>query len=248
MAEDSEVDRLYQLPLVSFTDERNALAKKLGRPAIKQLVKPSVPAWAVNLLYWRDRGVYVRLVKASEKLRAEHRKLLGGKPSEIREAEKAHRDAIREAGERVKKILADEGETPTAATMTAVTETLQSLPGADAPGRLVRPLRPTGFEALSGVSARPAGAPTFRVVRKTDAESKREAAALEKQREQEERERQRLAAKEKREAQAELARTEAAVTRARAALEKAEEAAEKLRAEFNAATKAYHRARLRARE
>jgi hypothetical protein len=247
MADDPEVDRLYQLPLDSFTTERNALAKKLGQPAIKQLAKPSVPAWAVNQLYWKDRRVYERLIKASERLRVEHRRLLAGKPADVREAEKTHREAIRVAGEEIKRILADSGDAASPATMTAVTETLQSLPGADSPGRLARPLRPTGFEALSGVSARPAGAPTLRVVRKSGAESKREAAALEKQREKEERERERLAEKEKREAQAELARTEAAVNRARAALEKAEAAAEKLRAEFNEASKAHHRARLRAR-
>ena len=247
MADDAEVDRLYQLPLESFTNERNQLAKKLGKPAIKQLVKPSVPAWAVNQLFWKNRRVYDRLVKASEQLRAEHRKLLSGKSSDIREAEKSHRDAIREAAERIKEILSAGGEAASPATMSAVTETLQTLPTADPPGHLVRPLRPTGFEALSGVPARPAGAPTLRVVRKSDAESKREAAALEKQREKDERERQRLAEKEQREAQAELARTEAALDRARAALEKAEATAEKLRAEFNAATKAHQRARLRAR-
>lgn len=248
MADDRDVDRLYQLPLESFTDERNAMAKKLGRPDIKQLVKPSAPAWAVNQLYWKARSVYDRLVKASERLRAEHRKLLGGKPSDIREAEKTHRDAIREASEQIKEILSEGGETASPATMTAVTETLQALPSGDPPGRLVRPLRPSGFEALSGVSARPVGAPTFRVVRKSDPESKREAEALEKQREKEDRERQRLAEKEKREAKAELTRAEAALNRARTALEKAEETAEKLRAEFNAATKAHQRARLRARE
>ena len=61
MADDPEVARLYQLPLDSFTNERNALAKKLGQPAIKQLAKPSVPAWAVNQLFWRHRTEFDRL-------------------------------------------------------------------------------------------------------------------------------------------------------------------------------------------
>jgi hypothetical protein len=63
----AEIDRLYQLPLGEFTPARNALAKELGKTdaRIKNLQKPNVPAWAVNQLYWRERPLYDRLIKAS---------------------------------------------------------------------------------------------------------------------------------------------------------------------------------------
>lgn len=244
---DSEIDRLYQLPLDAFTSARNDLAKRLNRPTVKDLQKPSVAAWAVNQLYWQHRPTYDRLTKASDRLRAEHRKLLAGKASDIRDAETAHREAVGEAGEKVKGVLTAGGETASPATMMAVTETLQSLPGADAPGRLSRPLKPMGFEALAGVGVRPSQIPpNLRVVETPAALSKRDV-AREKQREKEEKERQHRAEKERREAQAEVARTEAVVKRARAAVEQAEAALETRRGELAKATTAQQRARLRAR-
>src|SRR5437773_10087717 len=61
VALESEVDRLYQLPLSEFTAARNALAKTLkGDEAarVRALAKPTVVPWAVNQLYWRDRKIY----------------------------------------------------------------------------------------------------------------------------------------------------------------------------------------------
>lgn len=163
---DDEIDALYQLPLAEFTASRNALAKRAGRtdPPIKDLEKPSVAAWAVNQLYWHERPVYERLIETAERLRAEHRKLLAGKPSEIREAEKAHRDAIRAATETVRRIVTGSAQAASAATMVAVGETLEALPAAEAPGRLTHPLRPMGFEALAGVAVRAVSPPRLRLV------------------------------------------------------------------------------------
>jgi hypothetical protein len=248
--EDRAIDELFQLPLDEFTPARNALAKRLGRSKIKDLQKPNIAAWAVNQLYWRHRPVFERLMKASEQLRAEHRKLLAGKSSDIREAEKAHREIVREAVDQIKGLLSAAHQAATPGTMTAVAETLEALPGGDPPGRLTRPLKPRGFEALSGVTLSPTR-PVLRVVNKPGAVSPRDAARekeQEKQREKEERERQRAAEKEAREAKAEVARTEAAVQRARAAVEKAEKRVDELRAELDRAKAAYHRARMRARQ
>lgn len=243
---DAEIDALYRLPLDAFTAARNALAKRLGRPTIKDLGKPSVPAWAVNQLFWEHRAVYDRLVKASERLRGEHRKLLAGKTPDLRDAEGVHRDAMREAAETIKGLLAAAGDPASPATMTAVSETLQSLPGAERPGRLTRPLKPLGFEALSGVSiGRSADRAPLRVVR---GENARQDAAREKQRAKEEAERLRQIDQERKAAKAELGRAEAAVARAREAVEKAEAVLEEKRAELDTAKRAHHRARLRARE
>src|SRR5579872_3059426 len=65
---EAEIDRLYQLPLDEFTEARNAVAKDAGGEAgrVRALGKPSVPAWIVNQLYWRDRPTWDALIAAAE--------------------------------------------------------------------------------------------------------------------------------------------------------------------------------------
>lgn len=159
---DDEIDRLYQRPLEEFTAARNALAKEVRgaeATAVRRLQKPSVTAWAVNQLYWQKRRVYDQLISAADHLRAAHRALLAGKSGDLHKAEAAHRDAVRAATEAVRDILRQAGESYTQATMIAVDETLDALPSTEeAPGRLTRPLKRMGFEALSGVTPRPGAA------------------------------------------------------------------------------------------
>jgi hypothetical protein len=250
---DAQLDRLYQLPLDEFTSARNALAKELERPTIKDLEKPNIAAWAVNQLHWKERAAYNQLIRAGERLRAEHRKLLAGQPSEIREAEKGHRDAVRNAVQKIRSLLKDSGHATSDATMAAVQETLEALPTDDRPGRLTRPLKPAGFEALAGVSLRearrqtdakrptPDRSPLKLVKSATDQKRQQDEA---KQREKEERarkERQREAAKA-------LKTAEAAMLRAEEAVKNAERALGELRAKRDHAVSDYQRARLRARE
>ena len=158
---DAELDKLYQLPLNEFTPARNALAKQAGADGaeIKALTKPSAPAWAVNQLYWQSRKVYDALLKASERLRAAHHGLLAGKATDVPKAEAEHREALRAAVQEVRRLLGEAGESASEQTMTGVSETLEALPAGDeAPGRLTRPLKRMGFEALAGVSPRAPGA------------------------------------------------------------------------------------------
>ena len=158
---DQEIDKLYQLPAKEFTPARNALAKTAGPRAaeVKVLQKPSAPAWAVNQLYWQSRDVYDALIKASERLRAAHRSLLSGKQVDVHAVETEHRDKLRAAVQEVRRLMADADEQASEQTMVAVNETLEALPGGDeAPGRLTRPLKRMGFEALAGVPARAPGA------------------------------------------------------------------------------------------
>ncbi len=152
---DDPIDRLYQIDLEAFVAERNALAKSSGRADVKSLQKPSVPAWAVNQLYWRHRGLFDRLVQAAEAMRDAHRRALSGKAADIRSAEATHREAVREAVAAARKVLEGAGDPVTPATLEAVTRTLEALPAPEANGRLVRPLAPAGFEALAGLAARP---------------------------------------------------------------------------------------------
>jgi DNA repair exonuclease SbcCD ATPase subunit len=122
-----------------------------GAGTVKSLEKPNAPAWAVNQLYWTRRKTFDRLMDAAGKLRATHSQLLSGKRADVAAAEAAHRDALKTAVAEVREILSQAGDPATTATMTAVTDTLQALPGPERPGRLARPLKPRGFEALAGL-------------------------------------------------------------------------------------------------
>jgi hypothetical protein len=222
----AEIDSLYQLPLDQFTPERNALAKRAGKadPSIKALEKPNIAAWAVNQLYWRERGTYDALIGAAEALRAEHRNLLAGKSSDVRTAERAHRDAVRAATERIKSLLGGAEQAATPATLNAVSETLAALPADVHPGRLTKPLKPMGFEALSDVPARPLSAlsakPTARTLTAvpSPAERKQEEAAAKRAAEAAAREE----AREKERLIAEMKKAKAAHEKAAAAVAKAE--------------------------
>jgi hypothetical protein len=251
---DTQIDRLYQLPLDEFTAARNALAKDLKRPTIKDLEKPNIAAWAVNQLYWKEHSAYEQLTQAAERLRAEHHKLLTGKVANIREVETAHRDAIRAAADKIKSLLKDGGHAGTEATLAAVQETLEALPSDDHPGRLSRPLKRAGFEALAGIpsstrrdepstSVKAQGSKSggLKLVKSaTDDKREREEA---KRREQEDRDRK----ERQREAEKELKAAEAVMLRAEEAVKKAEKALGELRAKRDEAVSEYQRARMRAR-
>jgi hypothetical protein len=152
---DGEIDRLYQLPLSQFTAERNALAKRAGADAarIRALEKPSVPAWAVNQLYWRDRGEWDALVASAENLRHAHRAVLAGREGDVRAAGQVHDQAV-ESALRATVIILEELKHPvTDATRQGILNTLRALPAEDAqPGRLTGALQPGGFEMLAGLA------------------------------------------------------------------------------------------------
>src|SRR6478672_6890823 len=149
---DQEIDELYQKPLDEFTAARNALAKESGDAAIKKLDKPSLPAWAVNQLYWRERTLFDEVIKTSGQLRTAYKQMLAGKSADVRAAEVFHTEAMRKAKDAIRRILEAAGNKGADAVMTPVAETLDALPTEDPPGRLTKPLRRTGFEALQGVT------------------------------------------------------------------------------------------------
>ena len=232
----SDVDGLYQLPLDQFTPARNALAKRIGKadPSVRSLEKPSVAAWAINQLYWRERPLYDRLMEASERLRAEHRKLLAGKGADVRVAEQAHREAIRAASDSIKNILSNGDQAGTPATLSAVAETLAALPADVVPGRLTRPLKPMGFEALTGVPPRPPqSAPPRRGADTTQRGAPARDPAAEK----------RAAEAARREEAREKERLDADVRRAKAALDKAQAAMARAEEDVAACEKALGEAR-----
>jgi hypothetical protein len=147
---DTEIDRLYQLPLTDFTAARNALARREAGSAadIRALAKPTVPAWAVNQLYWKERPVYERLLERAADLRSTHNAALRGRRTDLRGASRAHDEAFDEALKATLALLSAEGHPVTDATRQAIATTLRALPGAEPPGRLTRQLEPIGFQTL----------------------------------------------------------------------------------------------------
>lgn len=155
---DRQIDELYQLPLDGFTAARNALAKQAGANGaqVKQLEKPNTAAWAVNQLFWQQRKLYDQLIEAASERRDAYRQMLAGKAVDAAHADAEHRAAIRAAAQAARGILEKAGHSPTDAVMTAISETLDALPGAEAPGRLTKSLKRIGFEGLEGVPSAPA--------------------------------------------------------------------------------------------
>ena len=231
---DDAIDTLYQLPLDEFTAARNALAKDSGDGAIKKLEKPTLPAWAVNQLYWRQRKLYDEVIKTSIQVRTAYKKMLAGDKADVRAAETFHAEAMRKAKDAIRRMLEEAGNADSDAVMTPVTETLDALPTTDEPGRLARPLRRTGFEALQGVTitAKPRPIPPKAEPKKAD-ESDRERRKREAEQQETAMNKERLRFAESAEREA-----EAAVDRAKRALERAEKTRERIEKELDEAAAA----------
>jgi hypothetical protein len=183
---ESEIDRLYQLPLDEFTSARNALAKTAGGDAarVRALVKPPVSAWAVNQLYWKKRNIWDSLIAASENARRAHKAVIAGRSGDVRAAGKVHDDAAEAAVKSTLALLEEENHPVTDATKQAITTTIRALPGSEPPGRLTKAVQPGGFEMLAGLSvaagspkaakpapARPAAASSGHTLPKADAKA-----------------------------------------------------------------------------
>ena len=161
------IDGLFQLPLAEFTASRNALAsrlKKAGRgddaEVVKGLAKPSVSAWVVNQLYWRQREAFDRLLSAGERFRTAQSAQLGGQSVDIREPLEARRTALAHLAKLAAATLRDAGHAASPEAMRRITTTLEalsvygSLPDAPPAGRLVDDVDPPGFETLASLVPR----------------------------------------------------------------------------------------------
>ena len=149
---ESELDRLYQLPLSEFTSARDEVAKRLRAEGereqadeIKTLRKPTAAVWLVNQLV-RERPLDVqRLLKAGESLTK----------SQGPEARRAEQRALEQLAKGAREIaeraaigsaaLGKAAETLRAASVTAEGRELLKR------GRLTEELEPPGFEALMGL-------------------------------------------------------------------------------------------------
>ena len=247
---ESQIDELYQKPLDEFTGARNALAKTLsGADAqrVRKLPKPTVVPWAVNQLYWRERGIFERLRKSGERLRAAQIAALKGRAADLRSIADAHRNAVADASQHTLRLAgkADADE------LTRTLEALSLLPELpENPGRLTSPLQPAGFEALAGVvpaataalsrgqqpaaqSKASAEGGALKATAATSAAQKQAAAAA-----------RRVAEAEARRAEADVKKAEAAVEGAAAAESKARQQWERAKRDLADAQHALDRARV----
>lgn len=223
---DAALESLFQAPHAEFVAERKRLAAELsqaGDPAAgKKLDKtrrPSVTAWAVNQLWWKERGTFKDFLRAAERLR----------DADL-SATEAHRKAQAKLRERAATLLGEAGHAATDGTLRRVTTTLAALAAVggfepDAPGTLRFDRDPPGFaavnpRALEKLASRPKPEPTPKAKARDEGPSKAELAA-EKRRV----ERERAVRKAERE------RVDSFIRTTRASLEKQELELQALRAE-----------------
>ncbi len=186
---DEAVATLYQATLGDFVTERKRLASELKAAGDKdaasrfaKLVRPSVSAWVVNQLWWRERGKFDALIAAADRVKAGER-----------EASQLHRQALAELRLAAARSLEEAGNAATDATLRRVTTTLSALAAnggfePDAPGALGADRDPPGFETLGfGASAGPSVEKTARnsAAGPAEASEKRRAAEAEQRRAEE---------------------------------------------------------------
>jgi len=127
--------------------------------AIKSLAKPSIPAWVVNQLYWRDRREFDRLTKAGDQLRmSQQQRLAGhGDQDDLRAAIAARQEAIVALTARAREIMRSAGLAVSPDMQQRVGTTIESLSAygtseaAPRAGRLVEEVAPPGLEALAAL-------------------------------------------------------------------------------------------------
>jgi hypothetical protein len=160
----ADIDALFQVPPAEFTAARNTLAGKLKKAGkddeadrVKAIPKPSLPAWAVNQLYWRHRKAFDQLIEAGERFRKAQGAQLSGKNADLRGPLDARREALSALTRLAASVLKQAGHNATPDLTRRVTTTLEALatygahPGAPPAGRLTDDIDPPGFEALAAL-------------------------------------------------------------------------------------------------
>jgi len=163
---DTEFEHLFTVPPTKFVDERNRIAtalRKAGRPAdaawVKKMAKPTPSVFAANQAVRRDPGSARALLEATERLRnAQVGRISGDAFGEARSAQHRALDRLLEES-RAALLAADMNVSQTVLEKTANNLRWGSLLADTRPlvekGRLLRDVRPPGFEAFTGESLAP---------------------------------------------------------------------------------------------
>jgi hypothetical protein len=170
---DAIADELYGLDPDRFTARRDELAAEARRDGdnaaaatVKAFKRPSISAWAVNMLI-RERGDEVgQLLQVGSHLRDAQARLSGG---ELRDLNKQRQAVVRALAREAKGLAGTRGHPLSGNAERQVEETLsaaladEAAGAAVASGRLIRALEPAGLDAvdLAGATAGP-GSPVPR--------------------------------------------------------------------------------------
>ena len=160
MSVEVERQRLYGLPLAEFTAERNRAARELraqGRredaAAVAGLPKPTLAAWAINMISrTRRREVDLLLDSGKRLYDAQRANLESGERANLDRARRSFDEATVEATSSAREVL---GERATQATLERIAETLRSAAltpeGREllATGLLTKELSSTGWELIA---------------------------------------------------------------------------------------------------
>ena len=164
---------LYAVPLEDFVSARNERAKAVTDGAlaagVKALRKPLAPAWMVNLFARERPDQLAQALALGESLREAQEEL---DAKTLTTLSRQRRTLVKQLARAATELAARSGAHVTAATTEAVEQTLNAAmldagaADAVASGRLVRPLEPSGGDAID-VSDAVAGAVSPRPVRET---------------------------------------------------------------------------------
>jgi hypothetical protein len=121
---ESELDRLYSLPLDEFTSERNSIAmaakddgKDDAAERIKALKKPSVGAWTLNQLAREHSDEIAELLSIRDELE-------GADPQELRDLARRRRDLVARLSKLARSILDASNHGSSRATVEKVSQAL----------------------------------------------------------------------------------------------------------------------------
>lgn len=143
------LETLFRAALGDFVAERKRLAGELkaagdkdAAAKLSKLARPSVSAWTVNQLWWRQRQSFEALLAAAARVK-----------SGEREASKAHREALAELRQQASALLEEAGNAASEGTLRRIATTLSALAATggfepDPPGALVTDRDPPGFETF----------------------------------------------------------------------------------------------------
>jgi hypothetical protein len=167
---ETEIAHLYSLPLAEFTAERNALAARLRKEGdreaserVKGLAKPSVSAWAVNVLFRDQKEKMDAFLAAGRRARGILQEALtkGTGAESLPDAMQDERDLRDDLRRRAVALLSPDGKEPGRDIIDRITNDLEALalsPAAEEAaerGWLDRDLDPPGFEIFAGLPLAP---------------------------------------------------------------------------------------------
>jgi hypothetical protein len=164
----ARIEALYRQPSAGFVAARNALASALKKEGdveaaelVRRLAKPSPGAWALNQVYWRERVLFDRMIRAGDAVRTLQQQMLAGRAARPREAAAERQAAVDAVVERALAFLSDDGNVVTSATRQRLTTSADAVAsygsGAQGftPGQMVEDLDAPGFAALASLGGGP---------------------------------------------------------------------------------------------